>query len=229
MIQEAETATEVLGRMFVETSALGFQSVVTSILAIACYVLWRRQRGDYFATWAAAWAAYVVRLVCISAFLVAATRPGCSSIRSPRRHRPATAGSGAALARGFVLRPIHAVPSRARSPGLDHGLRHGRMLAGSISATVLLTSVTLWTGVIFWRARERCRAARAGARRGVHAVGPPPSRLPAAAPLGAAVLYGVFADVLFIFAIGIGRCSSCSATSATASRSAPRSSNSSRA
>ena len=37
-----------LDRTFVECSALGFQSVVTSILALACYVLWRRHRGQHF-------------------------------------------------------------------------------------------------------------------------------------------------------------------------------------
>ena len=39
MIQEAETASEVMDRTFVECSALGFQSVVTSVLAIACYAI----------------------------------------------------------------------------------------------------------------------------------------------------------------------------------------------
>jgi hypothetical protein len=34
-----------LDRTFVECSALGFQSVVTSILALACYAIYQRHRG----------------------------------------------------------------------------------------------------------------------------------------------------------------------------------------
>ena len=59
-----------LDRLFVECSALGFQSVLTSTLAVTCYVLWLRQRGPHFLTWSIAWALYVVRLASMSAFLV---------------------------------------------------------------------------------------------------------------------------------------------------------------
>ena len=70
---------------------------------------------------------------------------------------------------------------------------------------MLLSGVTIWTGIVFWRAR--------GAR-----VQPPPRRcwparsccggcttwtIPLLRGFGAAVLYGVFADVLFLFAIGL--------------------------
>ena len=53
---------ETLDRTFVECSALGFQSVVTSVLALACYALYKRHGGPYFLTWAIAWSVYVVRL-----------------------------------------------------------------------------------------------------------------------------------------------------------------------
>src|SRR6478672_7785887 len=59
-----------LDRLFVECSALGFQSVLTSVLALTCYVLWLRQRGPHFLTWSLAWALYVVRLGSMSTFLV---------------------------------------------------------------------------------------------------------------------------------------------------------------
>ena len=45
-----------LDRLFVECSALGFQSVLTSTLALTCYVLWLRDRGPHFLTWSMAWA-----------------------------------------------------------------------------------------------------------------------------------------------------------------------------
>src|SRR4026208_524066 len=56
-----------LDRLFVEGGALGFQSVLTSTLALTCYVLWLRQRGPHFLTWSVAWALYVVRLGSMSA------------------------------------------------------------------------------------------------------------------------------------------------------------------
>jgi signal transduction histidine kinase len=200
-------AASTLDRIFVECSALGFQSVLTSILAIACYVLWQRQRGPYFLVWAVAWSVYVVRLGCMSAFLV-------------RRdfvflflHQAATnvsalllLAAALQLSRGFVLRPRHALLAVAAIAwawfsiyGIDS------MLVAGISATVLLAGVTIWTGVIFWR--ERARMSRGAAQVlatafilwGLHHLDYPLLR-----GFGAAVLYGVFADVLFLFAIGLG-------------------------
>src|SRR6185503_2585511 len=54
----------------VELAALGFQAALTALLALVYCALWRQSRRPYFATWAAAWGVYAVRLGCISAFLV---------------------------------------------------------------------------------------------------------------------------------------------------------------
>ena len=207
MIQEAETASEVMDRIFVECSALGFQSVVTSILAIACYVLWRRHRGDYFLTWSMAWGVYVIRLACMSAFLVRRDMVWLFV------HQAATGVSALLLlaaalqmARGFVLRPIHAVAipiSIAWAWTTVYGM--GSMIAGGISATVLLTSVTLWTGVVFWRERARISSGASPVLAGAFILwGLHHLDYPLLRGFGAAVLYGVFADVLFLFAIGLG-------------------------
>ncbi len=207
MIQEAETASELMDRIFVECSALGFQSVVTSILAIACYVLWRRQRGDYFLTWAMAWAVYVVRLGCMSAFLVRRDMVWLFV------HQAATGVSALLLlaaalqmSRGFVLRPIHAVAipiSIAWAWITIYGM--GSMIVGGISATVLLSSVTMWTGVVFWRERARISSGAAPVLAGAFILwGLHHLDYPLLRGFGAAVLYGVFADVLFLFAIGLG-------------------------
>ena len=75
-----------LDRLFVECSALGFQSVLTSTLALTCYVLWLRHRGPHFLTWSMAWALYVVRLGSMSAFLV--RRDLDLAVRAPGDDRP---------------------------------------------------------------------------------------------------------------------------------------------
>lgn len=199
--------TETLDRTFVECSALGFQSVLTTILAAACYVLWQRQRGAYFLTWAVAWAVYVVRLACMSAFLVR------RDLVFLFLHQAATnisalllLAAALQLSRGFVLRPRHAaaVPAAIGWAWFSiYGIES--MVVAGISATVLLSGVTIWTGVIFWR--ERARMSRGAALVlasafllwGLHHLDYPLLR-----GFGAAVLYGVFADVLFLFAIGLG-------------------------
>ncbi len=207
MTQSPQTIADVMDRTFVECSALGFQSVVTSIMAVACYVLWRRERGAYFLTWSAAWAVYVVRLACMSAFLV-------------RRdmiwlfvHQAATGVSALLLlaaamqmARGFVLRPVHAaaVPIAVAWAWITvYGM--GSMLAGGISATLLLSGVTLWTGAVFWRERARISSGASPVLAGAFVLwGLHHLDYPLLRGFGAAVLYGVFADVLFLFAIGLG-------------------------
>jgi signal transduction histidine kinase len=199
--------SETLDRTFVECSALGFQSVLTTILAVACYVLWQRQRGSYFLTWAIAWSVYVVRLGCMSAFLVR------RDMMFLFLHQAATnvsalllLAAALQLSRGFVLRPWHAaaVPAAVGWAWFSiYGIES--MVVAGISATVLLAGVTIWTGVIFWR--ERARMSRGAALVlasafvlwGLHHLDYPLLR-----GFGAAVLYGVFADVLFLFAIGLG-------------------------
>lgn len=196
-----------LDRTFVECSALGFQSVLTTVLAVTCYVLWRRQRGAHFLTWSAAWSLYVLRLAAMSAFLVRRdmvwlflhqVMTGLSAML--------LLAAAWQLSRGFVWRPWHVlgVPLMAGWAWLTiYGMQS--MLIAGITSTLLLASVTIWTGVVFWRDRSRTSS---GATRvltwafvlwGIHHLDYPLLR-----GFGASVLYGVFVDVLFLFAIGIG-------------------------
>jgi hypothetical protein len=225
----AEPVLDMLDRTFVECSALGFQSVVTSVMAIACYVLWQRHRGDYFLTWAMAWSVYVVRLACMSAFLV-------------RRdmlwlflHQAATGISALLLlaaamqmSRGFKLRPVHALAiplSVAWAWVTIYGM--GSMIVAGITSIVLLAAVTLWTGVVFWRERDRVSSGAAPVLAGafilwgLHHLDYP------LLGIWAAVLYGVFADVLFSSPSASACCSWSSAPSGTGWRRAPPSSSSS--
>lgn len=205
--QAAAATLDVLDRTFVECSALGFQSVVTSILAVACYVLWQRQRRPYFLTWSAAWAVYVVRLACMSTFLVRRDMVWLFL------HQSATGISALLLllaalqlSRGLLLRPYHGllVPiSVAWAWFTIYGI--GSMVVAGITATLLLSGVTVATGVIFWRERARISSDAAPVLAGAFILwGLHHLDYPLLRGFGAAVLYGVFADVLFLFAIGLG-------------------------
>jgi len=196
-----------LDRLFVECSALGFQSILTTTLAITCYVLWRRQRRDYFLTWSAAWFLYVLRLGAMLAFLIRRdmfwlflhqVMTGLSALL--------LLAAAFQLSRGFTWRPWHllAVPLMVGWAWLTIFGMHSMMVAG-VTSTILLSSVTIWTGVVFWRDERR---ASSGAIKvltwafvlwGIHHLDYPLLR-----GFGAAVLYGAFVDVLFLFAIGFG-------------------------
>ncbi len=194
-------------RTFVECSALGFQSVVTSILAIACYVLWQRQRGAHFLTWAVAWSVYVARLAFMSAFLVRRNTIWLFA------HQAATGVSALMLlaaalqlSRGFALRPRHALAVPlviAWAWATIYAM--GSMVVAGVTSTVLLSWVTIWTGVVFWRERTRLSGGAAYVLAGSFVLwGLHHLDYPLLRRFGAGVLYGVFVDVLFLFAIGLG-------------------------
>ncbi|MDP3720670.1 MAG: sensor histidine kinase [Acidobacteriota bacterium] len=196
-----------LDRLFVECSALGFQSVLTTTLAITCYVLWRRQRRDYFLTWSAAWFLYVLRLAAMSTFLVRRdmvwlflhqVMTGLSALL--------LLAAAWQLSRGFTWRPWHllAVPLMVGWAWLTIFGMQSMMVAG-VTSTILLSSVTIWTGVVFWRDQRRPSSGAikvltwAFVLWGIHHLDYPLLR-----GFGAAVLYGAFVDMLFLFAIGFG-------------------------
>src|SRR5438045_3098465 len=58
-----------MDRQTVELLALGFQACFTLLQALVYVGLWARQRRPYFATWAAAWTLYALRLGCIGLYL----------------------------------------------------------------------------------------------------------------------------------------------------------------
>jgi len=196
-----------LDRLFVECSALGFQSVLTSTLAVTCYVLWLRQRGPHFLTWALAWALYVVRLGSMSAFLVQRDLVWLFA------HQAMTGLSALLLlvaalqlSGSFRWKNWYAitVPIVIGWSWVSIFVIDSMVIAG-VSSVLLLASVTISTGVILWR--DRTRVPGGGAKVlawsfilwGLHHLDYPLLR-----SFGAAVLYGVFVDVIFLFAIGLG-------------------------
>ncbi len=196
-----------MDRLLVELSALAFQALFTLLLAMVYFLLWQRQGRPHYFTWAAAWALYATRLVFICVFLVRRETvwlflhqavTGLSALLlllaalqfSGRvRWRPAYLGLGA-LAIGWAALAIFGI---------------GNMAVAGLSSAVLLSAVTLWTGQVFWRYQRQVGSRGAGVLAltftlwGLHHLDYPLLR-----PLGSAVLFGVFADVLFIMAVAIG-------------------------
>ncbi len=202
-----EAARQTLDRTFVDCSALGFQAVVTTVLATACYLLWQRSRAPHFLTWTWAWAIYIVRLACMSMFLVQRdyiwmflhqAALGISALL--------LLAAALQVSRGFGFRPWQFVfiPLSVAWAWITIYGMHSMEIAG-ITTTLLLASVTIGTGVIFWRARQRIHSRAAPVLAwtfllwGVHHLDYPLLRA-----FGAGALYGVFVDVLFLFAIGLG-------------------------
>lgn len=204
--RKAMETPSTLDRTFVECSALGFQSIITAVLAVACFVLWRRQRSPHFRTWAAAWFVYVIRLSCMSAFLVSREMFWLFA------HQVATGVSSLLLlagalemSQGFVLRRRHwaAGPVVVGWAWITIYWMDSMLVAG-VTSTLLLSAVTIWTGALFWKSRRRAPSAASSVLAwtfllwGVHHLDYPILRL-----FGGGALYGVFADSLFLFTIGL--------------------------
>ncbi len=196
-----------MDRQTVELSALAFQALVTGLLALVYWGLWRQQRRSYFATWAGAWAAFVVRLGFISAFVVSRREIWLFA------HQVATSVTALLLlwaalqfSRGARWRARYlwvGVVAIAWAYLVIFVIRDMRV--AGISASVLLAGVTLWTGSVFWRHRRQGDTVGATVLSwtfilwGLHHLDYPLLR-----PLGSGALYGVFADVVFIVAATVG-------------------------
>lgn len=194
-------------REAVELNLLGFQAVVTGLLALVYFGLWRQQRRPYFLTWASAWAVYACRLGFISAFLVTRRQEWLFA------HQVATGGTALLLllaalqfSQGLRWRRRYLWLLAALVAWAYFALHVvNNLVAAGISAVALLSGVTLWTGVVFWRHRRRVRSVGATVLAwtftlwGLHHLDYPLLR-----PLGTGVLYGVFFDVLLIVSAAVG-------------------------
>jgi signal transduction histidine kinase len=196
-----------MDRFIVELSALAFQTLFTLLLATVYYTLWLRQGRRYFLTWSVAWTLYGIRLVFISAFIVQ-RREVWLFLHQVFTGLSALLLVFAALqfSRGLTWRPRYAwlgVLVVTWSAVAIFGI-HDMAVAG-LTASVLLSAVTLWTGVVFWRHRGRAGSRGATVLAvtftlwGLHHLDYPLLR-----KLGTQVLFGVYADVLFIMAAAVG-------------------------
>jgi len=194
-------------RMSVELAALAFQGLLTLLLLLVYYGLWRQRRRPYDLAWAAAWGIYALRLGFISAFIV--TRRDVWLFL----HQTAT-GLSALLLLYAALYFSQGPPGRRRYFALAVGVVawayvavfviRDLMIAG-LSSAILLSGVTLWTGLVFWRYRRRVPSAGATILAwsftlwGLHHLDYPLVRA-----LGTGVLLGVYIDIVFIVATAIG-------------------------
>jgi len=198
---------ESANRLSVELSGLAFQGVVTLLLLLVYYGLWRQHRRPYDLTWASAWGVYALRLGFISAYIVS-RRDAWLFL-----HQTAT-GLSAVLLLYAALQFSQAVPGRRRYFALGAVIVLWAYAAvfvirdpvvGGLSSAVLLSGVTLWTGVVFWRYRRRVPSIGATIMAwdfslwSLHHLDYPLIR-----SLGTEVLLGVYMDVVFIVTTAIG-------------------------
>ena len=146
-----------MDRQTVELGARGFPGLVTLLLAGVYVTLWRRHRQPYFATWAAAWGLYALRLGIISCYLVTRAE-GWLFLHQALTWLSALLLLLAALqfSRGLRFHPAFLALGAlavAWAGVAIFGIRS--MVAAGITSVVLLSGVTLWTAVVFWRHRRR--------------------------------------------------------------------------
>ncbi len=196
-----------MNRLAVEITALAFQATLTALLALVHYGLWRQQRRPYFATWSAAWAVYALRLGFISAYVLTRNEVWLFA------HQAAT-GLTALLLLWSALQFARGVRWGRRVIAFGAlavvwawvaiFVFHDMMIAG-LSASIMLSAVTLVTSFVFFQHSRRVASTGATvlavtfALWGLHHLDYPLLRA-----LGSEVIYGVFADVLFIVATAVG-------------------------
>jgi signal transduction histidine kinase len=197
-----------MDRTTVELAALAFQTLLTFLLALVYYGLWRQRRRSFDATWSLAWAVYAVRLGAISAFIV--TRAEIWLLA----HQIATGVSALLLLYAALQFSRGAEWPRWRFAWLGAAVLVSSVIlvywihdvmVGLITSAGIVSLVTLWTGFVFWRHRAEVHSAGATVLAvsftlwGLHHLDYPFLR-----PLGTGVLFGVYADVLFIAITAIG-------------------------
>jgi signal transduction histidine kinase len=187
--------------------ALGFQALITLVLALVHLSLGRQRLGVFHFTWAAAWSLYAVRLVMISCYLL-------------WRHEgwlfahQVTTGFSALLLLWGTLQFAQGVKWHRRDLVFPLAVvgwawftvfRMHDMAAAGMSGAILLSIVTIWTAAVFFVRYRRTESGGAlvlavtFAVWAVHHLDYPLWR-----SLGHEVIYGVFIDVVLIVTAAVG-------------------------
>ncbi|MES1260058.1 MAG: sensor histidine kinase, partial [Gemmatimonadota bacterium] len=187
-----------------------FQALITGGLALFALDLYRRLQQRWMAWWAAAWGLYVVRLGVIIVFLRTGDRIWLFW------HQVATGWVALAIlwaalvfSRDVRWRPWYAtatlVPAIWAWIAINALDQPEAMLLVALPVVVMIASVTLWTGWLFWRHADRTNSsgarfvAVAFALWGLHHLDYTFLRA-----RGAWQPWGYYLDILFELAVGIG-------------------------
>lgn len=197
----------VVGPHTAELTALAFQALVTTLLALVNLGLWRQERRPAYLSWAGSWMLYAGRLLFMSAFLASRNEMWLFL------HQVATGGT-ALLLLWAALQFSRGIPFRRRylwalaavtawSAFAVFGL-HNLAVAG-LSSAAALSAVTLWTAYVFLRYQRRTHSRSAALLAwvfllwGLHHLDYPLLR-----PLGSGLFLGAMVDVVFIVAAAAG-------------------------
>ncbi|MCC6650194.1 MAG: sensor histidine kinase [Candidatus Eisenbacteria bacterium] len=195
--------------MSTDLLALGFQAMFTLVLAGVHFGLWRQQSQRWYATWGIAWMLYALRLGLISAYLNDSGRneiwlflhqalTGITALLLLLAAQQFS--SNARWRRRYLLVGLAAVGWAAYSVLFMHNMA----LAGT-SSVVLLSGVTLTTGVVFWRHNRHSPSTGANMLGWAYALWAfHHLDYPFLRRMGEGVLYGVLLDVAFIVTVTIG-------------------------
>ncbi|MEO6066573.1 MAG: sensor histidine kinase [Gemmatimonadota bacterium] len=196
-----------------ELAAGIFQGVVTLLLALLCGWLAARYHRMVFRWWTVAWGLYVVRILCILAFLTTGNWDWLYL------HQVVTGWTAVALllaALAWIGRP----PSLATHIGLALFPPLWSWVAiyelddffwASLPAVLFLSAATLWTGIVFFTHRRR--ALRSGTSPGSGATvlattfllwGLHHLNYPLLRARGAWNPWGYYLDILFLLGVGAG-------------------------
>ena len=196
-----------------ELAAGIFQGVVTLLLALLCGWLAARYHRMVFRWWTVAWGLYVVRILCILAFLTTRNWDWLYF------HQVVTGWTAVALllaALAWIGRP----PSLATHIGLALFPPLWSWISiyelddffwASLPAVLFLSAATLWTGIVFFTHRRR--ALRSGTRPGTGATvlattfflwGLHHLDYPLLRARGAWNPWGYYLDILFLLGVGAG-------------------------
>lgn len=196
-----------------ELAAGAFQGVVTLLLALLCGWLAARYHRMVFRWWTVAWGLYVVRILCILAFLTTRNWDWLYF------HQVVTGWTAVALllaALAWIGRP----PSLATHIGLAlfpplwswvSIYELDDFFWASLPAVLFLSAATLWTGIVFFTHRRR--ALRSGTRPGTGATVLATTFLlwglhhldyPLLRARGAWNPWGYYLDILFLLGVGAG-------------------------
>ena len=196
-----------------ELAAGILEGTVALLLALLCGWLALRYHRTVFQWWTTAWGLYVVRILCILAFL------NTTHWNWLYLHQVVTGWTAVALL-GAALSWIGRPPTRAMLAGLILFPPLWSWIAiyelddffwAAVPAVLFLSAATFWTGILFFTHRRRALRSGIGAGAGASVLattfllwGLHHLDYPLLRARGAWIPWGYYLDILFLFGVGAG-------------------------